>query len=363
MTNFSRYNRQLQLPRFGEAAQQQLQKACVLVVGAGGLGVPALQYLTGMGIGHIGIMDGDTISLTNLHRQVLYAEAEAGKLKAVIAKEKLGLLNSSVQVEAYTEMLNVNNALAIIAKYDVVIDASDNFAARYLINDACVILNKPFVYGAIQQWEGHLSVFNYKDGPTYRCLYAIPPATGEIPDCNTAGVLGVVPGIIGCWQALEAIKIITGMGKTLSGYIKIFNFLDGDEYQIKLKTNPGNRRIQSLQETYETACATSVQPIQPEALYAWYLQHKDFVLLDVREPEEYNNGHLQNARLLPVKELAHQAGEWPIGIPVVTFCERGSRSNGAAALLKEKNSTLEVYSLAGGMEAWTARFGDMLVEV
>jgi molybdopterin/thiamine biosynthesis adenylyltransferase len=199
-----RYSRQIVLKGFGAEAQEKLQHSKVLVVGAGGLGVPALQYLAGMGVGTIGIIDGDTIGISNLNRQVLYYESEVGLTKAGVASKKLFQQNPSINVQTVQAFLSVDNALDIIEKYDLVIDATDNFSARYLINDACVILGKPFIYGAIQEYEGHVSVFNFNGGPTYRCLYPDFPSPGEIPDCNTAGVLGVVPGIIGTHQALEA---------------------------------------------------------------------------------------------------------------------------------------------------------------
>ncbi len=189
----NRYNRQLILPKFGAEAQQKLQQAKVLVIGAGGLGVPVLQYLAGMGVGTLGIMDGDAVHLTNLHRQVLYTEADIHLPKAQAAAQKLTALNSSIFIQTFPQHLSVDNALATIAPFDLVIDATDNFPARYLINDACVILKRPFVYGAVHQYEGQISVFNFESGPTYRCLFPNMPSASEIPDCNTGGVLGVAP--------------------------------------------------------------------------------------------------------------------------------------------------------------------------
>lgn len=224
MNNSNRYIRQVQLPGFGPEAQQKLLQSSVLVIGAGGLGVPVLQYLTGMGIGKIGIVDGDTISLSNLHRQVLYAQDEIGLPKAEVAARKLLALNPSINIKHYSSFLTVDNALQFVKDYDLIIDATDNFSARYLVNDACVIQNKPFIYGAIHQYEGHISIFNYNDGPTYRCLYPTMPSAAEVPDCNAAGVLGVVPGLIGLHQALEAVKLLTGIAKTLSGFCRYSTF-------------------------------------------------------------------------------------------------------------------------------------------
>jgi adenylyltransferase/sulfurtransferase len=368
MNTMNRYLRQEQLPGFGAAAQQKLSKARVLVVGAGGLGVPVLQYLCAMGVGAIGIADGDVVSASNLHRQVLYAEADIGQPKVHTAAHRLRQLNSGVALELYDTMLDVSNAMDIIGRYDLVIDATDNFTARYLVNDACVSMGKPFVYGAIQQYEGQVSVFNYGDGPTYRCVFPVPPAAQEIPDCNTAGVLGVVPGIIGCWQALEAVKVITGTGQTLSGYLKIFDFAANKELTIKLVTNPANKQVRPLQEEAVPPCA--VAPTSEEVpadllsspeLFDWYVTSKEFLLLDVREAEEYRQGHLLQAQSVPLQEL--DTYDFPDDVPLVTFCRKGGRSQRAASILKEKNKALEVYSVAGGLDNWTALMGKQLIVV
>lgn len=362
MERSQRYNRQLQLPGFGPEAQQKLQEASVLVIGAGGLGVPALQYLTGMGIGKLGIMDGDQISFTNLHRQVLYAENEVGKLKAEVAVTKLSQLNSNININAYPEFISLENALAIIKNYDLIIDATDNFAARYLINDACVILGKPFIYGALHRFEGQVSVFNFAGGPTYRCLYPTPPASYEIPDCNSGGILGVVPGIVGLQQALEAVKIITGIGKNLSGYLMLFDFLNNEQFKVKLKANPENQQIKTLQKTYElVTCLTGALEI--EELLNWYASGKDFYLLDVREQAEFATGHLKNANLIPLADLEKQMQHLPQNLPVITFCQKGSRSLKAADFLRKNAIVSEVFSLKGGMEAWQKQVGSKLVEI
>jgi adenylyltransferase/sulfurtransferase len=354
-----RYIRQIQLKGFGAAAQQKLRVAKVLVVGAGGLGVPVLQYLTGMGIGTIGIVDGDTIGLSNLHRQVLYNEAEVGSLKAEVAVTKLSAINTEAVFMVYPELLTVDNALNIIKDFDLVIDATDNFATRYLINDACVILNKPFVYGAIQQYEGHVSVFNYLDGPTYRCLYPTPPSAGQVPDCNEAGVLGITPGIIGCQQALQAVKVITGIGKTLSGYLQIFDLLNDDQYKIKLKAKPQNKQIKSLQASYEPVVCATGGSISAEELLAWYRSGTSFALIDVREPYEFEDEHLQDAQLVPLATV--ESININSQVPVVTVCQKGTRSLKAAGLLSQKYPNLTVYSLEGGMDAWNEEIGDELV--
>jgi molybdopterin/thiamine biosynthesis adenylyltransferase/rhodanese-related sulfurtransferase len=354
----ARYARQTQLAGFGLAAQQKLNNAKVLVVGAGGLGVPVLQYLTGMGVGTIGIIDHDTISITNLHRQVLYTEAEIGQSKVAVARQKLFALNSNVNFQTYPEAIVPQNALAIIAQYDVVIDATDNFSTRYLLNDACVILNKPLIYGAVQQYEGHVSVFNYQGGPTYRCLYPNPPVAGEIPDCNTAGVLGIVPGIVGTQQALQAIKVITGVGKPLSGYLQIFDFLQDDQYKVKLKAKPENKNIKVLQNSYQAEVCNTVQLLTVEELYDWYEQQKSFSLIDVREANEFEEEHLQSALSQPLMQLKPAEIVVNLTNPIVTFCQKGARSNKAAQLLQQQYPTANIYSVLGGMDYWQDEFDD-----
>lgn len=356
-----RYIKQQQLPGFGIKAQQKLAEAKVLVTGAGGLGVPVLQYLCGMGIGTIGIIDGDVVDITNLHRQVLYSEADIGKKKASVAAQKLQQLNSNTIIHVYDEMLTAANAVNIIAHYDLVIDATDNFTARYLVNDVCVIIGKPFVYAAIQGWEAQLSVFNYKDGPTYRCLYPQQPSPLEIPDCNTAGVLGVLPGIVGCRQALEAIKIITGIGYPLSGYLKIFDFGNDTDYKIKLAANPANKNIKALQEGIDISCsATGVNELSPFELCSWYQEGKEFMLIDVREVVEFNDSHLQHALNVPLAEIAGK--DFSVNTPVVLFCKTGNRSRRAASLVKEQNNILQVYNLTGGFDNWAATMNNQLIE-
>lgn len=362
MSSNNRYSRQTQLPGFGSEAQDKLTKAKVLVVGAGGLGVPVLQYLAGMGIGTIGVIDGDTISLNNIHRQVLYSENEVGKLKVNVAIEKLNKLNSEVKIQAYPFHLSIENALSVIKQYDLVIDACDNFAARYLINDTCVILNKPFVYGAVQQYEGHVSIFNLNGGPTYRCLYPEMPSANEIPDCNTAGILGVVPGVIGCQQALQAVKVITNIGDTLSGYLQIFDFQRDEQLKIKLKLNPINKLIKKLQYSYEAAVCGITGSISVEELFKYYTEQKPFYLVDVREPKEYDEEHLKDAQLFPLSTLNDNIYKLPGSITLITICQIGGRSVKAAEMISKAIPNANVFNVAGGMETWFDELGDQLVE-
>jgi adenylyltransferase/sulfurtransferase len=241
-----RYDKQIALPEVGEAGQQKLAEAKVLVVGAGGLGCPALQYLAAAGIGTIGIVDGDVVNETNLHRQVLYTNSDVGKPKVEVAAERLKQLNPELEIQTYSEFLTASNAMDIVANYDLIVDATDNFAARYRINDVCVKLDKPVVYGAIHRFEGQVSVFNYKGGPTYRCLFPDKPAENQIPNCNETGVLGVLPGIIGTQQATEVLKIILGIGEVLSGKLMTLNLLTNFTRTFEFARN--DKQVQKAKE-------------------------------------------------------------------------------------------------------------------
>lgn len=247
----NRYRRQVILPEMGEDGQLALKKARVLVVGCGGLGCPVLQYLAAMGVGHIGMADPDTVSESNLQRQILYSTDDVGKLKVHVAKDRLLRQNPLVAVQVFPTRIDTGNAMEIIRDYDVVVDGSDNFFTRYLVNDACVILNKPLVFGSIYKFEGQVSVLNYKDGPTYRCLYPEPPEPGDIPACAEMGVLGALPGIIGILQATEVVKIITGLGNVLSGRLLTHNALDMSFRTFDFMTVPQNKQIKSLTERFQ----------------------------------------------------------------------------------------------------------------
>ncbi len=347
----NRYLRQIQVPEFGQEGQDKLRKAKVLVVGAGGLGVPVLQYLTGMGIGSIGIVDGDRVDLTNLHRQVLYSQSDVGKLKVEVCKTKLNQQNPELNLNIYPYFLDKSNALPIIGDYDIVVDATDNFATRYLINDACLILGKPFVYGALQLFEGHVSVFNHKGGPTYRCLYPSPPGVGEVPNCNEAGVLGIVPGIIGSYQALEAIKNISGIGQPLSGQLLVMDLLNQSQYKIKLKPNPKYTQLSKLADHYEVpSCETS----NPEKMSVeeWMAWEKDHVLVDVREVHEFQAGHVPKAISFPLSRIQGKLPELPRDKPWVLMCQMGGRSRKAIQFLKTQHPELELINLEGGYGRW-----------
>ena len=241
-----RYRRQIMLPEIGQQGQMKLKNARVLVVGIGGLGTPVLQYLTAAGVGFIGIADDDSVDETNLQRQVLFGNKDLGKLKAIIARERLGILNPDVQIEIYNVRITKDNILDILDLYDLVVDGTDNFETRYLINDACVIKKLPWVYGAIYKFEGQVSVFNYMDGPTYRCLYPEAPAKGSYRVAEESGILGVLPGLVGSYQASETIKIITGFGKSLSGTLLSINILENSFHTATIDPVPKNKRISGL---------------------------------------------------------------------------------------------------------------------
>jgi molybdopterin/thiamine biosynthesis adenylyltransferase/rhodanese-related sulfurtransferase len=357
----TRYQRQLQLPGFGREGQQKLADAKVLVIGAGGLGVPVLQYLTGMGVGTLGIVDADQVSLSNLHRQVIYTPADVGQLKVDCCVQKLKKQNQDVQFNTYPHFLSSDNALDIVKDYDLVVDATDNFNARYLINDACVILKKPFVYGALQQFEGHVSVFNHQDGPTYRCLYPEPLGEGQIPDCNTAGVLGIVPGLIGSYQALETIKIITGLGTPLSGVLQISDFLHNSQYQIKLTAKHENKNIRDIKIPETSSFCAADESISAVQLWDWIKGKKAFQLIDVREAQEYQSAHLEAAFSVPLSRLNGQLPDLPKDQPWVLMCQQGGRSKKALQYLKERQPELTLFNFEGGMTEWINHYGEETV--
>jgi adenylyltransferase/sulfurtransferase len=359
----SRYIRQLQLPNFGKEGQEKLRVAKVLVVGAGGLGVPVLQYLAGMGVGTLGIIDADTVSISNLHRQVIYDMEDVGVKKVEACRKKLSRQNPEIDLKIYPFFLTPQNALEVFTDYDVIVDATDNFAARYLINDACVILGKPFVYGALQYFEGQVSVFNYQDGPTYRCLFPNPPDAGQIPDCNQAGVLGIVPGIIGSYQALETVKILTQLGKVLSGELLILDLLGHHNYRMKLKTNPENLLITRLADDYDSPiCETIIASISPEELMTWYETRQDFLLIDVRESHEFAQGHLENAQSIPISKLESIPLADLRTQPVVIMCQMGSRSEKAIQLIHKKLPDATLLNLTGGINQWYQEIGEAYIQ-
>jgi molybdopterin/thiamine biosynthesis adenylyltransferase/rhodanese-related sulfurtransferase len=345
-----RYQRQILLPEIGSEGQKKIREGSVLVIGAGGLGCPALQYLAAAGVGHIGIVDFDTVDESNLQRQILFTAEDIGQPKALCAKRSLNKLNPDVDVKTYSFALTSENALEIIAAYELVLDGSDNFRTRYLVNDACVILKKPFVAGSVYRFEGQLSVFNYREGPTYRCLY---PEAGELASCAEAGILGALPGTMGCLMATEALKLITGAGEVLSGKLLLYNALKGSMNTFAFHAVESNKRLTSIQP-FEENCITHSSEISREELQSWKNTHKIFTLLDVREQTEYERNNL-GGMLIPLNELPQKFHLLSKQDPIVVHCQRGIRSRKAVQLLMEEGYT-EVYSLAGGIEAWGVEF-------
>lgn len=348
---YKRYSRQLLLPEIGQTGQEKLKAARVLVIGAGGLGCPALLYLTAAGVGTIGIIDHDTVDDSNLHRQILYNEADIGKPKVTCAKAFLSAQNSFIKFITFQEQLSSKNALPIIKDFDIIIDGSDNFATRYLVNDACVILDKPFVYGAIHRFSGQIAVFNFQNGPTYRCLFPEPPLPGEAPSCSEAGVLGVLPGIIGSFQATEAIKMISGIGEVASGKLILIDTLTLEFNKLNIQKIEKNDQIEELID-YEAFCGTerigkSIQEMSPAELRKLMEEQKTFQLIDVREPYEFKNNNI-GGRLIPLNELKNRIQEISIKEMVVVLCQSGGRSKKAVEILK-KHGFEDVYNLTGGL--------------
>jgi adenylyltransferase/sulfurtransferase len=368
-SELSRYARHLSLPEIGKEGQILLKGARVLVVGAGGLGSPLALYLAAAGIGTLGLVDFDDVDETNLQRQILHGTKDVGRPKLDSARDRLADVNPNVTVVTYPVRLDSENAMEIIADYDVVVDGTDNFPTRYLVNDACVLSGKPNVYGSIFRWEGQVSVFGLAGGPCYRCLFREPPPPGLVPNCAEAGVLGVLPGVIGSLQALEVIKIVLGTGKTLSGRLLIFDALELSWREVALRRNPdcpvcGDEPTQTGLIDYENFCGlSSAAEAEPESsrfdeVNAKELQarlsgpHPPF-LLDVREPFEWDIVSLQEdgAVLVPLGELAERLGELPEGRDIVVYCRSGVRSARAAGLLVEAGLG-PVSNLVGGVLAW-----------
>lgn len=343
--NFKRYTRQVSLQGFGREGQEKLYRAKVLVVGAGGLGIPALQYLNSMGVGTLGIVDNDVIDLANLQRQVIYNESDIGSLKTEVALQKLKAQNSNTNFKIYSTLLDVYNAEKIISEFDVIIDASDNFPTRYLVNDVCVILGKPFIYGALHAFEGQVSLFNYKGGPTYRCLFPEMPTPEEIPDCNVNGVLGVIPSIIGSFQALEAVKLIAGMGELLSGKLMLYDGLTQRIQLIKYPVNQENLKIKELQKTYQPGAFKSINAEEFSKLIS---SEKEFQILDVRNPDEFENFHIRNSLNIPLPELEKRIPELKKARPAYVICQSGIRSQKALQVLKQHVMT-ELTHVEGGI--------------
>ena len=359
----SRYNRHIIIPEFGLDAQKKLKAAKVLVIGSGGLGSPALLYLAAAGVGTIGIVDYDVVEDSNLHLQVLFGVDEVGLPKVEAAKQRLQSLNPYISIQVYNTQLTSKNALALLKDYDVVADGTDNFPTRYLVNDACVLLGKPNVYASIFQFEGQVTVFNYRNGdgewgPNYRDLFATPPPPGLVPSCAEGGVLGVLPGIIGSLQALEVIKVITGVGEILDGRLFTFDALNFESRTFTFKrnqANPLNGTHPTITELidYEQFCGVKaverhVKEITASELYDLQVRGEDFQLIDVREPHEYEIVNI-GAELIPLATVLSHADTISRDKKVVVHCKMGGRSATAIRELEDKFGFQNLYNLKGGI--------------
>ena len=354
-----RYQRHLTLPGFGETAQLQLKAARVLIIGAGGLGCPALQYLAAAGVGTLGIVDDDRVSRSNLQRQILYSDTDVGLMKADVAAERLMAMNPDIACVPHATRLTVENALELISGYDVVLDGSDNFPTRYLVNDACVLADKPLVYGALYTFQGQASVFNYQGGPTYRCLFPVPPAPKNAPNCSEIGVLGVLPGMVGVIQATEVIKVLTGIGAPLSGKLLIFDALKMSQTTVQFKRVAEAANVTELTEV-DFACGVSVETsdeeISPQALSAQLKANSELQIIDVRESWERSLCKL-NSIHIPLNEIIEQTADpESTGLqperPTCVYCKGGVRSLKALKVLKAHYGFSEINSLQGGILAW-----------
>ena len=365
---FERYSRHIILPEVGLEGQKRLKVASVLCIGTGGLGSPLLLYLAAAGIGRIGIVDFDIVDTSNLQRQIIHGTSWVGKPKIESAKARIHEINPACQVDLYETQLTSANALELFEPYDVIIDGTDNFPTRYLTNDACVLLNKPNVYGSIFRFEGQATVFNYEGGPNYRDLYPEPPPPGMVPSCAEGGVLGVLPGIIGTIQATEAIKIILRAENTLSGRLLLYNAWDMTFRELKLRPNPERPVIKELID-YEQFCGipqakeaemneqSQLTEITVLELKEWMDKDaKDFVLIDVRNPNEYEIAQIPGANLIPLSDIEQGSGvekvrEIANGHKIVAHCKMGGRSAKALAILKEAG--IEGINVKGGITAWS----------
>jgi molybdopterin/thiamine biosynthesis adenylyltransferase/rhodanese-related sulfurtransferase len=356
-----RYSRHLILPEVGMEGQKRLREARVLLVGVGGLGSPAALYLAAAGVGTLGLVDADRVDATNLQRQVLHGTKDVGRPKLESAADRLRDLNPHVRVEAFAERLTSANALGILQNFDVVVDGSDNFPTRYLVNDACVLLGKPDIYGAIFRFDGQASVFAASSGPCYRCLFADPPPPDLVPSCAEAGVLGVLPGIIGSIQAAETLKWVLGIGQSLAGRLLLFDALKLEFRELAVAKDPdcpvcGTHPTVTSLIDYEAFCGVGAPSVTAEVsvgdLAAERKQGKQLLVVDVREPHELRMASFPGAVHIPLRQLPARLGELDPHLPLVTLCHTGVRSLKAREILMAAGFN-NVRSVAGGIDAWS----------
>lgn len=352
----NRYSRHLLLSEVGEEGQQKLKSAKVLVIGAGGLGCPILLYLAAAGVGTLGVIDFDTIEESNLQRQILFDTKDVGKSKALSAKEKLEAKNPLIEIRAYNERLATSNALELFEQYDIIVDGTDNFATRYLVNDACVLTGKPLVYGSIHKFEGQISVFNYQGGPTYRDVFPTPPEPGTVPNCSEVGVIGVLPGIVGAQQANETIKIILGLGETLSGRLLVYSSLIATYTTLKISnselyiSNLTPKEFKAFDYDFFCGVEKGSESMTKEE-FERVLQ-EEFVV-DVRdswEKPEIRGSHVLNA---PLDDLEDYLDQIPRDRKVYVACQKGGRSKAAIEILEYEHGFDNLVNVEGGILGMT----------
>jgi len=369
-----RYSRHLLLPEVGLEGQQKLKAARVLLIGAGGLGSPAALYLAAAGVGTLGLVDFDVVDVTNLQRQIIHGTSDVGRSKLASAIDRLREVNPHVAVEPHETRLTSENALQLFAQYDVIVDGTDNFQTRYLVNDACVLTGKPNVYGSIFRFDGQASVFCTADGPCYRCLYPEPPPPGMVPSCAEGGVLGVLPGLVGTLQATEALKLILGVGEPLIGRLLLVNALGAQWRTVKVRKNPlcpacGTHEINALID-YDEFCGITpalhgamarVPEITPGEVAAKLARGDDFDLIDVREPHEEKIARIEGARLVPLGSFEAEIPALDPNREIVISCRSGSRSAKAVQRLQAAGFT-KVWNLAGGILRWSDEVDPTIVK-
>jgi molybdopterin/thiamine biosynthesis adenylyltransferase/rhodanese-related sulfurtransferase len=361
-----RYSRHLIMPEVGMEGQLKLKQAKVLLIGTGGLGAPLGLYLAAAGVGHLGLVDFDVVDFTNLQRQVTFGTADVGRPKTEAARERLGNMNPSIEIQAFDAKLTSENALELFKDFDIIVDGTDNFPTRYLVNDACVLLGKQNVYGSIFRFEGQVTVFGAPGGPCYRCLYPEPPPPGLVPSCAEGGVLGVLPGIVGSIQAMETIKLILARGDSLIGRLLLFDALGMKFRELKLRKNPecpicGDKRTIRQLIDYDEFCGirgeepqapgVQIPEIAPRELKARLDRGDDLFILDVREPHEYQICNLKG-HLLPLGELPRRVHELDSSRDIVAHCRSGKRSAEAVDFLR-KAGFRKIWNLKGGILAWS----------
>lgn len=362
-----RYSRHLMIPEVGLEGQRKLKESSMLLVGAGGLGSPAAYYLAAAGVGHIGLVDDDVVDASNLQRQILHDTAHLGELKAESGKEKLLALNPFIKVDAISTFFNADTAVEISHGYDIILDCTDNFATRYLINDLCVLTGKPEVYGAIYRFEGQVSVFDAKIGPCYRCLFPNVPPPELSPSCSDAGVFGILPGVVGTMMATEAIKLALGIGTPLIGQFMIYDGLEASFHKVSFPKQPGcqvcgdNSTIHTLTDSAATCADSSLftlppeDRITPEELHHKIQGNEAITLLDVRAPVELQISTIPNTINIPLERLSERLDELDRQNEIVAICRSGRRSARAVSILKKAGFT-SVKNLTGGINAWVSLF-------